>query len=246
VTAGTSRVGKAPDAARTHTAAQQQEFAMPSPITKAGPSCLTAYQMLGSLQTEAFKNSRLQRADDASPYSILTIGLKGGAISNGNGSTTDTKTVNVGKHEAFELLTGSLTRSKTPVGWFDFVITVDELNVAYVRRSREAKVAHGKTDPTTARGHSSIARGGAVVFAGELLFGGEKYLQNGWSAYAKSQPGELFMWTNKTGHYYVGGQTGMKGKKLEDHVLQQTDLLKNDAGKRMLPINLFQPWNGEI
>lgn len=219
---------------------------MPSPNTQPGPACLTAYLMIGTQQTESFKNSRLQRKDDSSPFTILTIGLKGGVIANNNGATTNTSSINVGKHEAFMMETGSLARSKVPVGWFDFVITVDELNVAYVRRSREAKVAHGKTDPGANRGHSSISKGGSVVYAGELLFGGEAYLQKGWPAYAKATAGQLFMWTNKTGHYRVGGQMGMSGDKLRQHVAQQTDLLRNDAGKRMLPIDLFDPWNGEI
>ena len=212
---------------------------MPLPKTQAGPSCLTAYLMIGEPQTEAFKNSRLRRKDGSSPFSILTIGMKGGGADKGSNAP-------VAKDQAFILESGTLTRDKTPVGWFDFVITVEELNVAYVRRSREAKMARGKTDPGMDRGHSSIAKGGAVVFAGELLFGGETYLQKRSKEYAGSKPGELVRWTNKTGHYYVGAQFGMSGPKLVEHVFRQTDLLRDDSGARMLPIDLFEPWDGEI
>src|SRR5690348_11067519 len=101
---------------------------MGNPKTTQLSNQLTAYHMVGTPQTESFKNSRLRQK--LSTFYIFTVGLKGGAISKG-GTTSETRKPGA---EGFLLEPGSpvsINREKIAVGRFDFVITVDEMKVAY-------------------------------------------------------------------------------------------------------------------
>jgi hypothetical protein len=116
-------------------------------------------------------------------------------------------------------------------GWYDFVAPCDNPLVVVLRHSLlQWRSPRGKTWKN--RGHSSVAGEGApVYFAGEILF--------------KPQ-GVLKKWTNKTGHYYVGAQFDYSLPKLKEHVEQQTGLVLDMHGNRLLPMAAFEPWDGDL
>jgi len=176
---------------------------------------LRAYMMVGSLQDEPFKDKRLLRKTPDSKYEIVTTKPESGPIST----------------------------EKTLHGWYDFVIMVDEPRTVYLRRERFAADARSrekyKGDSKTIglkvkqhamRGHSSIARGGPVLFAGSVYF----------------DKGELSTWENKSGHYLVAQDIfDYKGAQATiQHAAEQTQFaMTMDNAARLLPINLFQPIN---
>ena len=190
---------------------------------------LAVYSMIGNLQTEPFRDKRLKQGDSSSPFYILQI------------SSEDR-----GPMEPMLTYKGRLA-----VGWYDFVIELRTPNIAFVRRSYwnrdlRAKFKQKTTPgPGATRGHSSIAMGQSVIFAGELFFGGDEALQQYYekhdksNKYGKSSPGELIKWTNKSGHYKVCDQFGTDQGKI-DHAMSQTRLLVTDSGEPMLPKNKFE------
>jgi hypothetical protein len=120
---------------------------------------------------------------------------------------------------------------KKAVGWYDFVVPGDNPLVVIMRHSQRLyRDEHGKAFKD--RGHSSVVGAGApVYFAGELFF---------------NPAGTLRAWTNKTGHYYVGAQFEFTSEQLRAHVERQTDLARDAAGARLLPMTAFGPWDGDL
>jgi hypothetical protein len=182
--------------------------------------CLSAFSYEGNLQTEAFKDKRLALIDGN--YLIITL-------------VADTK-----------------SPSKIPTGWWDFVISVETPKVLHVRRSRlqgaESRAndkykldlvkRKEKMTSLAGRGHSSIAQGRAVLFAGTIFFGGDMVVS------PKVNPGELIRWTNQSGHYKVG--LNLRGAELDRLIAAQTSTVVDSAGGRMLPMDKFQPWDGDM
>ena len=142
-------------------------------------------------------------------------------------------------------------------GWYDFVIVPGMADVCWVRLERFERLAKygpknpDHKDPGDKRGHSAIAQGGDVLFAGIILFGGS-YIAN------QGKPGELVRWENKSGHYKCGAQYNINWKAygsgkddpqlnaLLEHVKYQTQWLKGGDGNPLLPMNKFEPWYPEI
>ena len=191
---------------------------------------LAVYSMVGNLQTEPFRDKRLTRKDRSSPYYILQVGSE-------DRDRTSPELIHNNTRLAF--------------GWYDFVIELRLPGVVFVRRSYWNKDLRTKfkqkntPGPGATRGHSSIAEGRNVVFAGELLFGGDEALQQFYvkhdkdNPYGQSPPGDLIKWTNKSGHYKVCNQFSTDQGKI-DHAMSQTRLLVTDSGDPMLPRNKFE------
>ena len=80
--------------------------------------------------------------------------------------------------------------------------------------------------------------------AGTLFFGGGVTTRD-------TPAGELLRWENKSGHYFWGGVKPndgavLRGPALIKHVDYQTQLLKCQDGTRLLPMDKFEEWSGEI
>jgi hypothetical protein len=129
----------------------------------------------------------------------------------------------------------------TPKGQYDFVILPASPDACYVRRNREDRMLKYRNtshhDQIVNRGHMSIAQGSDVYFAGSIWFGGGPLTRD-------YPDGQLMKWENSSGHYQVG--KGMTGQDLISLVARQTRFLKCADGSRLLPMDKFKAWSGEI
>ena len=184
-----------------------------SAVNTEGITLRRAYTMVGFPQDEPFKDKRLQRKSPDAPFEIVTtkIGLD------------------------------PTVSQKAPDGWYDFVITVEAPRIVYIRRERFAADAKSKAKYQDAkeiyksklsqhagRGHSSIAKHGAVLFAGSILF----------------ENGVLKRWENKSGHYLVGKDlyNSKDTSRSTKHAADQTQLAMTlDNTAPLLPISAFTP-----
>jgi hypothetical protein len=134
-------------------------------------------------------------------------------------------------------------KKKLASGYFDFVIPGTDMKIVYCRHS----LAHWQVTQNpkaqtiaTDRGHSSIVprendkdAERCVFFAGELYF---------------EKEGELKYWTDKSGHYLCTKQQGLGNnpQKVKAIAARQTKYAVDGDNHPLLPMTLFQPWNGEI
>jgi hypothetical protein len=204
---------------------------MGTPITQQGKgkgAHLTLYIMQGNLQTDEFKDKRLWMVTENGQPTYYSIDY--GRLGEGDPATTPVST------------TEEKTGKKKAIWWYDFVVPCNDPRVVVLRHSEmnwRQNLAKRKQFNQQAtkkdrkiRGHSSVAGQGApVYFAGEILF---------------REPGVLARWTNKTGHYYVGAQIEFSEADLLQHVEQQTGLVLDMNGVRLLPMDKFERWNGDI
>jgi hypothetical protein len=175
--------------------------------------------MQGELQTDTFKDKRLWVQTEGGQRVYYTVNYHRLGAAGDPATAADAKV------------------KKKAVGVYDFVVPCDDPHFVVLRHSQrqwrdEHKKASGKPYKFKDRGHSSVAgKGAPVYFAGEIFFQPEGVLKG---------------WTNKTGHYYVGAQFDYSLPKLKEHVEQQTGLVLDMHGNRLLPMNLFFPWDGEL
>lgn len=163
---------------------------------------LTAYYSLGVPQDEPFKDKRLIPARDASRRS---------------------------KYELVTYREGIPVKYSTPHGLYDFVIPLFDREIVYILKNFLSDVPpnkHGRPMPTSARGHSSIAQGRPVLYAGEIHF----------------MYGRIESWNNKSGHYQIGSKIASKDAR-RAHCLSQAGILMQDGGP-LLPPEKFVLWNG--
>jgi hypothetical protein len=174
---------------------------------------LTVYGMVGTLQTEAFKDKRLKR-NAQGLYEAVTYAGK------------------TRKYDYFD--------AKFATGLYDFVVTTKNPDVCWIRREKSDRARKYASDPNRKvgdRGHSAIAQGGDVLFAGSLMFGG--------GVTTGDKPaGELLWWENKSGHYFCGKQIADDARR--KHIEQQTKYLTCPDGSRLLPMDKLQLWDNTI
>lgn len=181
--------------------------------------CLQLYQMVSPesmAQNDAFKDKQL-------------------VMSNGTYSTVTTKGNVNGPKKAAD-------------GWYDFVIPGNNMKVVYCRHSvnhwriyryrkdadKQKVEKYQKKEKLIGanRGHSAIVADRdaerCVFFAGELYF---------------ETPGVLKFWTDKSGHYLCTAQGKIDPVEIAE---RQTKYARTADSEPLLPIKLFQPWDGEI
>ena len=173
-----------------------------------------SYEPTGVPQEEAFKPRRLIRRAGSANYLAVVYGSR----------TDDTE-----KGEGLAH------------GWYDFVVTEAQPGICWIRRERNDRSVKYRNqpkhkDPGTDRGHSAIAEGGNVFFAGIVLFGGGPLDKK-----KKTEPGVLMLWQNKSGHYLCG--MTMTGEALKSHVAHQTRFLKGFDEQPLLPMDKFVPYD---
>jgi len=175
------------------------------------------FPMLGwEPQMEEFLNKRILL--DGGVYKVVTC-LGGDA----HNYTVDPKSE--------ELIAGWKTSLAN--GVYDFVIMPNHLGTVFVRKANWYKRDVQGRPNNIDRGHSSIAKQGKVVFAGELFFGGRTDVKNG------KNPGELTAWTNKSGHYKIG--LNLNEGRARELCKAQTEHARN-----LLPMNLLDLWDGDV
>jgi hypothetical protein len=175
----------------------------PTQVRNIDGAMLTLYPMQGRLQTELFKDKRLHRKTASSPYIIQTCKME----------------------PAYWLDDAEVIKEEVEAtGIYIVVVLPQAPHIAFVRRDPENRAHLRKESTNYERGHSSIAEGRSVIYAGELYF----------------EKGQLTAWTRKTGHYHVG--KALMGAAVVTHAREQTQFLKNaeDSG-RLLPMESFQP-----
>jgi hypothetical protein len=138
----------------------------------------------------------------------------------------------------------------TAYGLYDFVVLPTHADACFVRRERfdrdSVRKTKGKEYKFVNRGHSSIAQCKPVLMAGTMAFGGGPTTK-------KTEKGELLWWENKSGHYFIRGMRSspemkfpLSGQALKSHVEFQTQHLKCSDGGRLLPMEKFREWDGDI
>lgn len=163
---------------------------------------LTTYSPTSYDQMEAFKDKRLRRNADGDKYKICTYQMT------------------VSRYYCLE--NAALIKEVDADGVFLIVVLPHAPEIAFVRREPENRAYRTGEATNYQRGHSSIAEGRKVIFAGELYF----------------KEGKLTDWSPKTGHY----QVGKFNISMFNHVKEQTQFLVNDGDKhRLLPMNFFRP-----
>jgi len=174
----------------------------PTQVRNIDGAMLTLYPMQGNLQTELFKDKRLHRVNAGSPYTIRTCKMD----------------------PAYWLDDAEVLKEVPAEGIYIVVVLPQAPQIAFVRRDPENRAYLRKEATNYERGHSSIAEGRSLIFAGELYF----------------KQGELTDWTRKTGHYHVAKE--LIGAAVVNHAKEQTQFLKNtDDGGRLLPMETFRP-----
>lgn len=155
----------------------------------------TVYENVEVPQTEPFKDKRLVCAGAGQDYKIAT---------HGSGAAADA------------------TKQVTANGIYILVVLAERRDCAYVRRHVQCGTKPARQTSGMIRGHSAIAQGEPVVFAGEVRF----------------TAGKIIWWNRVTGHYRVGEQ--FPPLKVGTHIEAQTRVLKMGDDSCLLPMDKFQ------